>query len=102
MIRVNSEPEPDIAIVVSPYTGYLTHHPYPQDVYWLIEVSDRTLTKDLEEKSVTYARNEIPEYWVIALPHKKLWVFRQPQNESLPKPFGINNRDHKTRCLSRY
>ena len=85
----NSEPEPDIAIVVSPYTTYLTYHPYPQDIYWLIEVSERTLTKDLEEKSVTYARNGIPEYWVIDLPHKKLWVFRQPQNNQYQSRFEL-------------
>jgi Uma2 family endonuclease len=75
----NSEPEPDIAIVVSPYTNYLTRHPYPQDIYWLIEVAERTLKKDLEEKTITYARNGILEYWVIDLPHKKLWVFKEPQ-----------------------
>ncbi len=73
----NSEPEPDIAIVTSPYTNYLTHHPYPQNIYWLIEVSNRTLKRDLEEKKITYARNGIREYWVIDLPHKKLWVLNQ-------------------------
>ena len=77
----NSEPEPDIAIVVSPYNNYLNRHPAPQDIYWLIEISDRTIKRDLEEKTITYARNGIPEYWVIDLPHKKLWVFNQPQNE---------------------
>ena len=75
----NSEPEPDIAIVASPYTNYLTRHPSPQDIYWLIEVSNRTLKTDLEEKTITYARNGICEYWVIDLPHKKLWVFNQLQ-----------------------
>jgi Uma2 family endonuclease len=77
----NSEPEPDIAIVASPYTNYLTRHPFPQDIYWLIEIADCTLKKDLEEKTITYARNGIPEYWVIDLPHKKLWVFNQPQSD---------------------
>ncbi len=60
---------------------YATHHPYPEDIYWLIEISNKTLDKDLKEKTVTYARNGIPEYWVIDLPHKKLWVFTQPQSD---------------------
>jgi Uma2 family endonuclease len=77
----NSEPEPDLAIVRLPDTRYATHHPCPEDIYWLIEISDRTLKKDLEEKTITYARNGIAEYWVIDLPHKKLWVFTQPQCE---------------------
>lgn len=83
----NSEPEPDIAIVTFPYTKYLNHHPYPQDIYWLIEVSDKTIVKDLEEKTIIYARNKITEYWVIDLPKKKLWVFQQPQNNQYQKCF---------------
>ena len=46
----NSEPEPDIAIVRLPESIYDNHHPYPQDIYWLIEISNQTLTKDLEQK----------------------------------------------------
>lgn len=76
----NSEPEPDIAVVRLPDTIYAQHHPYPQDIYWLIEISNQTLDKDLNEKSVTYARNGIPEYWVIDLPNKKLWVFTNLQD----------------------
>ena len=41
----NSEPEPDIAIVRLPLTIYRTRHPYAEDIYWLIEVSQRTLKK---------------------------------------------------------
>jgi Uma2 family endonuclease len=77
----NSEPEPDIAIVRLPLTIYRTHHPYPEDIYWLIEVSQRTLKKDLEEKVTTYARNGISEYWVIDLKNKKLIVHTQPSKD---------------------
>ncbi|MEA5533826.1 Uma2 family endonuclease [Crocosphaera sp. XPORK-15E] len=76
----NSEPEPDIAIVRLPETIYRHHHPYPQDIYWLIEVSNKTLKKDLEQKIITYARNGIPEYWVIDLKNKKLIVHTELQN----------------------
>ena len=78
----NSEPEPDIAIVRSPYTNYFTRHPCPQDIYWLVEISNKTLKLDLEKKPVTYARNAIPEYWVIDLVNKKLIVHTQPVNNS--------------------
>ena len=76
----NSEPEPDIAVVRLPDIIYAQHHPYAQDIHWLIEISHRTLDRDLNEKSITYARNKILEYWVIDLPHKKLWVFTNPQD----------------------
>ena len=78
----NSEPEPDIAIVRLPSTIYRTHHPYPQDIYWLIEVSNKTLQKDLNQKIITYARNGIPEYWVIDLVNKRLIVHTQLSNNN--------------------
>ena len=77
----NSEPEPDIAIVRLPETIYRNHHPYPDDIYWLVEISNKTLRIDLEQKSKTYARNGIAEYWVIDLVNKKLIVHTQPNNE---------------------
>jgi Uma2 family endonuclease len=76
-----SEPEPDIAIVRLPSTRYHKHHPYAEDIYWLIEISNRTLTKDLEIKTVTYARNGIPEYWVVDLKNKQLIVHTQPDKD---------------------
>lgn len=75
----NSEPEPDIAVVAPhPIEVYLQHHPYPEDIFWLIEYSDSSLTKDLEEKSKVYAAAGIAEYWVINLQQMKLVVFRSP------------------------
>lgn len=78
----NSEPEPDIAIVHLPESIYDTHHPYPENIYWLIEISNETLTKDLEQKTITYGRNGIAEYWVIDLKNNKLIVHTQPQDHS--------------------
>lgn len=78
----NSEPEPDLAIVRLPEGIYDTHHPYPQDIYWIIEISNETLVKDLEQKTITYARNGIVEYWVIDLKNNQLIVHTQPQNNT--------------------
>ena len=78
----NSEPEPDIAVVRLPETIYAQHHPYAQDIYWLIEIANKSLDKDLYEKNSTYARNSIPEYWVIDLVNKKLWVMTNPQDNN--------------------
>jgi Uma2 family endonuclease len=78
----NSEPEPDVAIVRLPETIYRHHHPYPQDIYWLIEISNRTLKIDLNQKLTIYARNGIAEYWVIDLVNKKLIVHTQVDQDS--------------------
>ena len=81
----NSEPELDIAIVRLPETRYRNHHPFPEDIYWLIEVSNRTLKKDLEQKIITYARNGISEYWVIDLKNKKVIVHLLAQGNKYTK-----------------
>jgi Uma2 family endonuclease len=77
----NSEPQPDVAIVRLPKTIYKEHHPYPEDIYWLIEVSDSTLSCDLGDKAQIYARNGIQEYWVLDVKGKQLSVFRHPTGD---------------------
>ncbi len=77
----NSEPEPDVAIVRSPDTQYLAHHPYPEDIFWLIEYSDSTLAKDLNTKQKIYAQAGILEYWVVNLPASELIVFRAASDD---------------------
>ena len=72
----DSEPEPDIAIVRTPNLQYRTHHPYPSDIFWLIEYADTTLRKDLNEKKRVYAQAGIEEYWVVNLQIPELIVFR--------------------------
>ncbi|NJR32081.1 MAG: Uma2 family endonuclease, partial [Chamaesiphon sp. CSU_1_12] len=72
----DSEPEPDIAIVRTPNSQYLTHHPYPTDIFWLVEYANTTLRKDLNEKKRVYAEAGIQEYWVVNLEVPELIVFR--------------------------
>ncbi|MBE9142252.1 Uma2 family endonuclease [Planktothrix mougeotii] len=78
----NSEPEPDIAIVRLPKSTYKDHHPYAEDIYWLIEVAKSSLKKDLELKLSIYAQALIPEYWVLDLSQKQLIVFRNPEQNN--------------------
>ena len=78
----NSEPEPDIAVVQNLGDTYLEHHPYPENIFWVVEYSDSSLTKDLEIKSKAYAQAGIPEYWVTNLKRMELVVFRDPSNDN--------------------
>ena len=73
-----SEPEPDLAIVQPLGREYLTHHPYPENIYWLIEFSNSSLAKDLNPKAKVYAAALIPEYWVVNLKAMTLIVMREP------------------------
>lgn len=72
----DSEPEPDIAIVRTPNRQYLAHHPYPADIFWLIEYANTTLRQDITEKKRVYAAAGIVEYWVVNLQIPELIVFR--------------------------
>jgi Uma2 family endonuclease len=77
----NSEPEPDIAIVQRLGRDYREHHPYPENIFWLIEYSNSSLNKDLDIKSKVYAAAGIPEYWIINLRTIELIVLRSPTEE---------------------
>ncbi len=76
----SSEPEPDIAIVRLPESAYNERHPEPQDIFWIIEVANTSLQKDVDIKAAIYAEAGIPEYWVLNLAAKNIIVFREPEN----------------------
>lgn len=72
----NSEPEPDIAVVRPLGKEYLRHHPYPENIFLIIEFSHATLSKDLTLKKELYAEAGIMEYWVVDLKNSQLIIFR--------------------------
>lgn len=75
-----SEPEPDLAIVQLLRALYRTRHPYPENIFLLIEYSNTSLKKDREAKATLYAAAGIREYWIIHLKAKQaeLIVLRDP------------------------
>jgi Uma2 family endonuclease len=75
-----SEPAPDLAIAKPLRTVYLERHPYPDDIFWIIEFSSATLNKDLGPKKEIYAEAGIQEYWVVNLKSSQLKVFRDLVN----------------------
>lgn len=85
----NGEPQPDITVAMPPESRYDNRHPGPDDIYWLMEISNSTLTFDLEQKAPLYARDTIAEYWVIDVPNQRLWVHRQPENGVYQEIFTV-------------
>ena len=81
----NSEPQPDITVVRTPRNIYRNHHPYPKDIYLLIEISNSTLKFDRETKATMYARNNIPEYWIVDLVNNQVIVHTSPQKDHYQK-----------------
>jgi Uma2 family endonuclease len=94
----NSEPEPDIAIVRLPGDRYNTRHPYPEDIFSIIEVANTSLQKDLEEKKILYATAGIPEYWVWNLRDRSLVIFREPIDRDYTHRREITSGE--IRCLA--
>jgi Uma2 family endonuclease len=79
-IDERSLPEPDIAVVTGHLLDYQEAH--PTTAVFVVEVSDSSLTHDKERKLPRYARNGIPEYWVINLSDFCLEVYRNPAGEA--------------------
>ena len=75
-----SEPQPDLALLRPGV--YRSALPRPEDVLLLVEVADSTLRYDRDVKVPLYARNGIPEVWLIDLADRRLHRFSDPSPDS--------------------
>ena len=75
---LDSEPEPDLAVVQGDERTYETRHPGPPDIGTLIEVADSTLHLDRGDKARLYARASIVIYWIINLVDRQVEVHTDP------------------------
>ena len=73
-----SEPIPDISVVKD--QRYRDRHPYPEDIYLLIEVANSQPARDLQAKRLIYAKAGIAECWVFDLQKQEMRVFRGIQD----------------------
>jgi len=75
----DSMPEPDIAVVLGQPEDYW--HEHPRSALLIVEVAYSSLDYDQERKRHLYARNGLPEYWILNLQEHQLEVYREPQGE---------------------
>jgi len=87
----DSEPAPDIAVVVGNARDYRDAHPQPAVL--IVEVSDTTLTYDQERKARLYARAGIPEYRIVNL------LERRPEVDRDPIATGAGGPAYRTRLI---
>lgn len=72
-------PDPDFVLLRYREDEYRRgERPRASDVLLVIEVSDSSLEQDLEEKSISYARANVPELWVVDIPHRLVHRLTQP------------------------
>jgi Uma2 family endonuclease len=75
---VDSEPEPDVALVRGSTRDYLTRHPSPADMALVVEVADSSLSRDRSYKASIYASAAVPVYWIINLIDHQVEVYTDP------------------------
>ena len=75
---LNSEPQPDLAILRPETAKGPAAVPRSEDVLLVIEVADTTAGYDRAIKVPLYANNEIPEVWLIDVQERVIEVYRGP------------------------
>ena len=78
LLPPHSEPQPDLAIVRVRSDYYRRAHPQPEDIFFLIEVSDTTGEFDRTVKLPLYARTSIAEVWIVDLAAQCVEIYRDP------------------------
>lgn len=91
-IGTDNDPSPDLAVVVGSRRDYANRT--PTAAVMIIEVAVSSLTTDLTKKAELYAGVGVPEYWVIDVDNRQLYVLRDPG--PLPAdPETISYRSHR-------
>ena len=73
---IDSEPEPDLAVVRSDDEAAAERH--PRTALLVIEIADSSARHDLVVKSRIYAGAGIPEYWLVLVKQRVVEILRDP------------------------
>jgi Uma2 family endonuclease len=79
-----SEPEPDVTVVRGKIEEYSEH---PTTAVLAVEVSKSSLSYDRGRKASLYSAMEVPDYWVLDIDNRQLWLHRMPVADDT-MPFG--------------
>jgi len=77
LLKDNSEPQPDLAILKPREDFYEESLPTPADILLIIEVADSSLEYDQAIKAPLYATAGIPEMWLFDVNNKTIASFSQ-------------------------
>jgi Uma2 family endonuclease len=75
-LGVDSDPEPDIALVEGKARDFKDAHPTTAAL--IIEVADSSLSYDRNRKGSLYAKAGIPDYWILNLQDRQIEVHHRP------------------------
>ena len=80
---VDSEPEPDLAIVRT--DRYNDSHPRGGDIAVVIEIADSSLVRDRTTKQRLYAAASVPRYMIINLNGPVVEMYTEPVADPAPR-----------------
>ena len=100
--RDTSEPEPDAAVLVRPAGDFPDETPGVEFAALIIEVSDATLRFDRNTMAALYARNSVPEYWVIDVQGRKVYAYRNPTAEGYMETVVYTDREQVAPLAQRF
>lgn len=75
-------PLPDLAVIRGQPDHYPRRPPAASDIELIIEIMDTSASKDLGSHLRAYAKAEIPRYWVVNLPARRVEVYSDPISEA--------------------
>ncbi len=90
-ILSDTEPNPDLAVVVGSDRDFMTLNPTTAAL--IVEVADSSLFLDTTTKAEKYATAGVPDYWVIDLENRVLVIYRDPA----PLPAGLGATAYRQR-----
>jgi Uma2 family endonuclease len=83
-VGTRTAPEPDLAVVPGSRRDYATKT--PTQAVLVVEIAHTTLATDTTVKAEVYATAGVPDYWVVDVEGRRLFVYRKP--EPLPEGLG--------------
>jgi len=81
-LNIYNEPQPDIVVLQPRADFYDSTRLAPEHTYFVLEISDTSLTFDRKIKLARYATFGVPEVWIADLKHDLLLVFRDAESDS--------------------
>lgn len=87
MLSAYDNPSPDVYV----FQAGAPARPMQMDaLHLVIEISDTSLSYDLNDKLALYARFGVLEYWIVDVRARRTQVFHSPDRSSYPEPTKVS------------
>ena len=85
-VGLDSQPEPDIALVRWNDRFYVDLHPSIEDTFAVVEIAYTSLQFDRGVKRRIYGAGRVPEYWIVDVQAGAIEIYRGPHDLGYSSP----------------